>query len=295
MDRACGTLESNKKGIVVFMNVVASHSPTPSFRPASLGSPDHRKVPDVESPTNPTDSLRLTQEGPHQHELRLLSSAELIGLEATESKTAVLSSNLLESLEQQGISAAASQTGPTGLALIQLSEGGKVSEEQEREILSLFDNWNDALQTLDSQTVTDLYAQDAILLPTVSGKVRHNHEEIKDYFDHFLQLEPKGTIDEHNVRLFGDVAVNSGIYTFDLNSGDSVQARYTYVYRKTEGEWKIVEHHSSKMPDPSGKAEPVIPWSQPSLFDLDDFPAPSVPEVLEGQLPLFELDQFLLK
>ena len=50
------------------------------------------------------------------------------------------------------------------------------------EITVLFDQWNSALQTGDPKQVAALYATDAILLPTVSNKVRHNHEEIEDYF-----------------------------------------------------------------------------------------------------------------
>lgn len=117
------------------------------------------------------------------------------------------------------------------------------------EILSLFEAWNSALQTGDPKQVASLYESNGILLPTVSNKVRHNHEEIEDYFVHFLAKGPKGTIDEANIRTFGDVAINSGVYTFVFSDGVSVQARYTFVYRWNGQAWKIVEHHSSAMPE----------------------------------------------
>lgn len=117
------------------------------------------------------------------------------------------------------------------------------------EIASLFDTWNSALQTGEPKTVTQLYAVDAILLPTVSNKVRHNHEEIEDYFVTFLDKEPKGEINESNIRDLGDIAIHSGIYTFTVKGGGKVQARFTYVYKKIDNEWKIIEHHSSQMPE----------------------------------------------
>lgn len=117
------------------------------------------------------------------------------------------------------------------------------------EITALFEKWNNALQTGDPKQVAALYEDNAILLPTVSNKVRHNHEEIEDYFVHFLVKEPKGTINESNVRTFGDVAINSGVYTFEFKGSVSVQARFTYVYRWNGQDWKIVEHHSSAMPE----------------------------------------------
>ncbi len=123
------------------------------------------------------------------------------------------------------------------------------SDTEKTEILSLFDNWNNALQTGNPDKVVEQYAPDAILLPTVSNKVRHNHAEIKDYFVHFMAKGPKGHIDESNIRTFGDLAINSGVYTFDFANGDSVQARYTFVYERHDGEWKITEHHSSAMPE----------------------------------------------
>lgn len=115
-------------------------------------------------------------------------------------------------------------------------------------ITALFDEWNDALQTGEPKQVSALYATNAILLPTVSNKVRHNHEEIEDYFVHFLAKKPSGKIDESNVRTFGDIAINSGVYTFTFEDGSSVQARFTYVYRWNGQRWLIVEHHSSAMP-----------------------------------------------
>ncbi len=117
------------------------------------------------------------------------------------------------------------------------------------DILSLFDEWNNALQTGEPKKVAELYESDAILLPTVSNQVRHNHDEINDYFVHFLAKGPSGKIDEANVRIFDQLAINSGVYTFTFQDGVVVQARFTFVYRWDGERWKIVEHHSSKMPE----------------------------------------------
>jgi len=117
------------------------------------------------------------------------------------------------------------------------------------EIIARFDEWNNALKTRDPKKVAALYAEDGILLPTVSNKVRHNPEEIEDYFVHFLAKVPEGKIDESNVRIFGDIAINSGIYTFTFADGTSVQARFTFVYARVDARWLIVEHHSSRMPE----------------------------------------------
>ena len=73
------------------------------------------------------------------------------------------------------------------------------------DIQTLFEAWNNALQTGDPKNVVSLYETNAILLPTVSNQVRHNHAEIEDYFVHFLAKEPQGKIDESNVRTFGDM------------------------------------------------------------------------------------------
>ena len=82
----------------------------------------------------------------------------------------------------------------------------------EQDIVQLFANWNAALATGDPEQVTALYADNAVLLPTVSNQVRHNHAEIRDYFVHFLAKQPQGVIDEANTRhLADDLASNAGV------------------------------------------------------------------------------------
>ncbi|MEM7536963.1 MAG: SgcJ/EcaC family oxidoreductase [Chloroflexota bacterium] len=119
----------------------------------------------------------------------------------------------------------------------------------ENEITALFDEWNHALQTGEPKNVVALYERNAVLLPTVSNKVRHNHEEIEDYFVHFMVNDPVGKIDEANVRTFAQIAINSGVYTFTFKDGSAVQARFTFVYRWNGVRWMIIEHHSSQMPE----------------------------------------------
>jgi uncharacterized protein (TIGR02246 family) len=121
-----------------------------------------------------------------------------------------------------------------------------------RQIAGLFEQWNKSLATGSPDAVADNYAADAILLPTVSNRVRHSREEIKDYFAHFLEKKPKGSVLECNIRRVGNVAINSGVYRFDLDDHghpQQVVARYTYVYKKVGGKWLIAEHHSSAMPE----------------------------------------------
>ncbi len=122
----------------------------------------------------------------------------------------------------------------------------------EAEIAALFDRWNAALQTLDPKAVAALYAPDAVLLPTVSNQVRTAPAEIEDYFVQFLRKRPRGTIMQSNIRIFGDLAIDSGVYSFALTTEEGeidMLCRYTFVYRRDADDWRIIEHHSSFMPE----------------------------------------------
>lgn len=124
----------------------------------------------------------------------------------------------------------------------------------DREIAALFDQWNTTLKTGSARAMTSLYAPDAILQPTLSNKVRTTPAQIQDYFDHFLTGKPVGTINYREIRhMAPDAAMDSGVYTFTLTNADGskrdVQARYTFLYERLDGQWKIINHHSSAMPE----------------------------------------------
>jgi uncharacterized protein (TIGR02246 family) len=134
----------------------------------------------------------------------------------------------------------------------QTTTEGDAAPTQEQ-IKALFADWNAALGTGDAQKVADRYAPNAVLLPTVSNQVRSTRAEIVDYFEHFLQSRPSGSIlDSHVAVLDADDAIDAGTYRFALTRDGkptTVDARYTFVYEKVDGKWLIVNHHSSAMPE----------------------------------------------
>jgi uncharacterized protein (TIGR02246 family) len=119
----------------------------------------------------------------------------------------------------------------------------------ERQIEALFDGWNAALKTGDPKKVVAKYAGKSILLPTLSNKPRLTPEEKEDYFEHFLQGKPVGTINSHFIEIDCNTAFDAGLYTFTFGDGSKVKARYTYTYKWDGRQWLITSHHSSAMPE----------------------------------------------
>jgi uncharacterized protein (TIGR02246 family) len=125
----------------------------------------------------------------------------------------------------------------------------------QQEVAALFDRWNASLATHDADKVTANYAPDAVLLPTVSNQPRTDSAEIKDYFVHFLERDPQGTIDTRTIRIGCNAASDVGTYTFRLagktpGTTDMLKARYSFDYELRDGKWVIVHHHASMMPEP---------------------------------------------
>ena len=132
-----------------------------------------------------------------------------------------------------------------------LIEGADVSQ-----VLQAQTNWEEAIESLDIERVLALYHPDhPCLWGTVAGVRRDTIDHIRNYFEHFLAKEIMVvTFDQPHVRVFGDIAINSGYYSFDweVDGGKQfVEARYSFTYQRVGDEWLIVDHHSSAMP-PNG-------------------------------------------
>lgn len=119
----------------------------------------------------------------------------------------------------------------------------------DKQIAALFDRWNDSLKTGDPQKVVENYAPRSILLPTVSNKPRLTVDEKLDYFKHFLENKPVGTIDFHFIMIECNTAIDAGLYSFKFADGSVVKARYTFTYEWNGHRWLITSHHSSKLPE----------------------------------------------
>jgi uncharacterized protein (TIGR02246 family) len=121
----------------------------------------------------------------------------------------------------------------------------------------LFTDFNNAWATKDPATVTSLFTRDAVLLATVSNKPRLNHAEVQDYFVSFLKASPVGTINSSTFKMGCNTVARLGTWTVTLTDAKTgaktdVKARYSFIYRMEDGQWKIDHLHSSATPEKIG-------------------------------------------
>lgn len=100
----------------------------------------------------------------------------------------------------------------------------------------------------------DLYAKDAILLPTFSSRPIHTPEAMRQYFQNLsTQKDLHVSLHESTLRvqpLRAEMEAASGIYRFSFRIDDeplAFEARFTYVLDLTLAA-PIVTHHSSQIP-----------------------------------------------
>jgi uncharacterized protein (TIGR02246 family) len=116
--------------------------------------------------------------------------------------------------------------------------------------------WIDGMNSHDAERVVALYDDEAVLWGTRSPSLRDTPTTIRDYFTVLRSVPPsyKVSLGEQRIRVYGDIAINTGSYTFtEERDGKTISrpARFSFVYRIRDGRWLIVDHHSSVVPAPT--------------------------------------------
>ena len=121
------------------------------------------------------------------------------------------------------------------------------------EVAAAAQAWADGMSSHDIERVLALYDREAVLWGTRSPKLRDNPQAVREYFELLNKVPPsyKAALGEQRIRVYGDMAINTGSYTFsEVHDGKEVlrPARYSMVYIHRGGHWLIVDHHSSAVP-----------------------------------------------
>ena len=108
--------------------------------------------------------------------------------------------------------------------------------------------WAAAFNSREPARVTALYGADAILWGTTSKTIATTPAAVAEYFNDMPKFPNVRVVwGEQHIRIFGDLAVSTGNYTFTFPKGE-LPARYTLVFKYRDARWLIVEHHSSRVP-----------------------------------------------
>lgn len=121
------------------------------------------------------------------------------------------------------------------------------------DVAAVMQTWIDGMNNHNMDEVAALYDSEAVFWGTRSASLRDTSAAVRDYFKLLQTVPPsyKVTLGEQRLRVYGDIAINTGTYTFSEDrEGKSVvrPARYSFVYRHHDGRWLIVDHHSSAVP-----------------------------------------------
>ncbi len=114
--------------------------------------------------------------------------------------------------------------------------------------------WVAAVQGQSVEKIVKLYDKNAVMISTFAQVPITTHQGLLGYYKKVVSNpDAKVDVTETHPRVFGNMAVNSGQYTFYYTQdGESVTipARFSFTYILRDGRWIIVDHHSSKVPLP---------------------------------------------
>ncbi len=139
-----------------------------------------------------------------------------------------------------------------GMLLVQtICAEENASDPVSAQVAAATAEWIATFNTRDAARISALYAPDAILWGTVSQTIRTTPAEILEYFEESSAKRPnlRMVLGEYHVRLYGDIAINSGYYS-SRNPVEGkevvIPMRFTFTFRREGDRWMIVNHHSSR-------------------------------------------------
>ncbi|MBP8083080.1 MAG: DUF4440 domain-containing protein [Spirochaetes bacterium] len=118
----------------------------------------------------------------------------------------------------------------------------------------ILNQWMQAINKADIESLLSLYDQDAILIPTFSNRVLNSQEKLRDYFEKLGSREDLSiALHENTVRIqtlnAGYYTVN-GIYNWRFKVEGEIlnfEARFSYLL-DMNSQSPILHHHSSQVP-----------------------------------------------
>lgn len=122
---------------------------------------------------------------------------------------------------------------------------------QESRVRELLDEWLARIGKKDPDGAAALYHPSAQFWGTLAAHVRDEPVEVLDYFQRFLDRHAiEARLGNLRLRSFGPLVLAAGHYLFtwqDTPDSDEIKARtrFTFVFAEIDGDWRIVQHHSS--------------------------------------------------
>ena len=107
--------------------------------------------------------------------------------------------------------------------------------------------WVEKIRGNNANQVADLYHDDGLLLGTFSDIENYGKKLIFNYFENLLKSKIDVEIITQHEHKTDTMIVSSGFYNFIVD-GKTIKARFSFVFLKNKGSWKILSHHSSELP-----------------------------------------------
>ena len=125
------------------------------------------------------------------------------------------------------------------------------AEEDKRDLLTLEQEWNDAVVARDVKALDRILADDFLLI-WIDGSISRKPAMLTGASARKVEIDPFRTEDVE-VRLYGDVAILTGRFRQTVRLGEKSETNsfsYTDVYRREAGRWRAVSAHASRIKGP---------------------------------------------